>query len=113
LKNPQEIFRSLVKAGNEMAEANYQYKLLDDATKSILANLTVQTRTMHGIKSQAEAQSVALTASVYRDHLIACAEASRESERAKIMYYSTRSYADHCRTEAATERALATSGTTP
>ena len=105
MKAPQDIFKALLESGNEMAEQQYNYRLLDDATKSILAQLTLEAKEAEGVNSQAEAQSIALCSSTYRDHLTSCAEASRMAERAKIRYYSTKSYADHCRTAEASERA--------
>lgn len=105
MKPPEEIFRALLESGNDMAEQSYNYRLLDDATKSILAQLTLEAKAAEGVGSMAEAKDIALSASTYRDHLKACAEASRIAERAKIRYYSTKSYADHCRTAEASHRA--------
>jgi hypothetical protein len=109
--DPKTVYKSLVEAGNEMADRAYDYRLLDDATKSVLAQLTIDARGIPEVTSQAEALSIALTASIYRDHLSACAEASRIAERAKIAYFSTRSYADHCRTAEASSRAASGHGT--
>jgi hypothetical protein len=111
MKEPADIYRSLISTGNEMVDRAYDYRLLDDATKSVLAQLTIEAKQVEGVSSQAEALSIALTASTYRDHLKACAEASRIAERAKISYYSTRSYADHCRTAEASSRAASGHGT--
>jgi hypothetical protein len=111
MKEPADIYRSLISTGNEMCDLAYQYRLLDDSTKSVLAQLTIDARSIPEVTSQAEALSIALTASVYRDHLKACAEAHRLSERAKITYYSTKAYADHCRTAEASHRAAGAAAT--
>jgi hypothetical protein len=111
VKEPADVYKALVESGNDMCEQGYQYRLLDDATKSILAQLTIDARSIPEVTSQAEALSIALTASTYRDHLKACAEAHRLSERAKITYFSTRAYADHCRTAEASNRAASGHGT--
>ena len=111
MKPPEEIFRALLESGNDMAEHQYNYRLLDDATKSILAQLTLDAKKLEGVGSMAEAKDIALSTSTYRDHLKACAEASRMAERAKIRYFSTKTYADHCRTAEATERASMGSAT--
>jgi hypothetical protein len=111
MKEPVEIFKALIESGNEMADRAYEYRLLDDATKSVLAQLTIDARAIPEVGSQAEALSIALTASIYRDHLKSCAEASRIAERSKIKYFSTKSYADHCRTAEASHRAAMGSAT--
>ena len=111
MKEPGDIYKALVTAGDQMASDAYEYRLLDDATKSILAQLTNEARAVEGVSSQAEALSIALSASTYRDHLKACAEASRTSERSKIRYFSTRTYADHCQTAEASHRAAMKSAT--
>jgi hypothetical protein len=111
MKEPKEVFQALMESGNDMCEQGYQYRLLDDATKSILAQLTIEARGVEGVTSQAEALSIALCTHTYRDHIAACAEAHRLSERSKIRYYSTKSYADHCRTKEASERAAMHSAT--
>ena len=103
-KEPVDIYKALITTGNEMADRAYEYRLLDDATKSILAQLTLEAKSQENC-SMAEAKDIALSASRYREHRVACAEASRIAERAKIAYYSTKSYADHCRTAEATQRA--------
>jgi hypothetical protein len=111
MKAPADIYKALVKAGDKMSDDGYTYRLLDDATKSVLAQLSIEAKQIEGVNSQAEALSIALTANVYRDHLKACAEAHRIAEKSKIAYYATRSYADHCRTAEASSRAAAGSAT--
>ena len=106
MKDPQDIYKALVTSGDEMAETGYNYRLLDDATKSILAQLTIQAKGLEQC-SMAEAKDIALSANTYRDHLKACAEAHRMAERAKIRYYSQKTLSDHYRTQEATERAAA------
>lgn len=108
MKDPADIYRSLVTAGDQMADDAYNYRILEDSTKSILAQLTIEARAVAG--SQAEALSIALCDSTYRDHLKACAEASRISERSKIRYFAARTYSDHIRTAEASHRAAMTSG---
>ncbi len=110
MKNPQDIYKSLVTAGDQMAEDAYNYRLLDDSTKSILAQLTIEAKAVEGVTSMAEAKDIACSSSSYRDHLKACAEASREAERSKIRYFAARTYADHCRTAESSHRAAMTSG---
>lgn len=104
--DPIDIYKSLVKAGDEMADSHYEYRLLDDATKSILAQITMECKKSVA-SSMAEASQIALSSSTYRDHLAATAEAHRITERAKIRYYAQRALSDHYRTAEATARAAA------
>jgi hypothetical protein len=104
MKEPKEIYLALVKAGDAMAEDQYTYRLLDSSTKSVLAQLTIEAKNIEQC-SMAEATQIALSTNLYRDHLKACAEASRIAEKSKIGYYSTRAYSDHCRTAEASHRA--------
>jgi hypothetical protein len=108
MKPPEEIFRALLESGNDMADRSYEYRLLDDATKSVLAQITLEVHQAEGC-SMSQAKEMALACSDYRNHLKASAEASRIAERAKIRYYSTKSYADHCRTAEASNRAAMSS----
>jgi hypothetical protein len=111
MKEPRDVYIALVKAGEAMADNEYEYRLLNDATKSLLAQLTIEAKALEGVGSQAEAQSIALAANTYRDHLKACAEASRIAEKSKIAYYATRSYSDHVRTAEASHRAAMSNAT--
>jgi hypothetical protein len=105
MKNPIEIYQSMVKAGDEMADAEFQNRILNDSTKSVLAQLTIEARQVDGVSSQAEALSIALSASTYRDHIIACAEANRMAEKKKIRYYGQKTLSDLYRSEEASHRA--------
>ena len=104
MKAPADIYKALLEAGNQWADANYTWQVLDDATKPILAKNTLDAKHAEDC-SVAEAEKIGLSANMYRDHLQAVAIAKREALKAKIKYDSTRSYADHCRTQEASERA--------
>jgi len=104
VKNPEEIYKVLLESGNAMADAEYTYRVLNDSTKSVLAQLSLGAKNSQGC-SVAEANLIALTSSVYSDHLLATAEAARISERAKIRYYSSKTLSDLYRSQEASERA--------
>ena len=104
MKDPEQIYRVLLESGNDMADAEHTYRLLSDSTKSLLAQLSLEAKGSEGC-SVAEANLIALTASVYRDHLTATADASRIAERSKIRYYSSKTLSDLYRSKEATERA--------
>ena len=104
MKEPEEIYRILLESGNNMADAEHDFRLLSDSTKSLLAQITINVKTEQNC-SMAEAGSVALASSVYRDHLVATSEAHRLAEKAKILYYSSKTLSDLYRSKEATERA--------
>ena len=104
MTDPKTIYEALVTSGDLMADRVFDYRMLDDATKSILAQNTLMAKKAQNC-SMAEAKDIALTSSTYRQHLGACAEAGRAAEKAKIRYYSQKTLSDHYRTAEATERA--------
>jgi hypothetical protein len=104
MKDPETIYRILIETGNEMAEREHTYRLLGDATKSILAQLTIEAKNLENC-SMSEAKEIALCAHTYRDHLTVTAEAARMAERAKILYFSSKTLSDLYRSQEATERA--------
>lgn len=102
---PADVYTSLVERGNDMAEAEFQHQQLDDITKSILAQLTLEAKEVDGVGSMAEAKEIALSASAYRDHLYAVAVAREKATKAKVRYYATKALFDAKRTVEATQRA--------
>jgi hypothetical protein len=104
MKDPETIYRILIETGNEMAEREHTYRLLSDSTKSLLARFTLEAKNLENC-SMAEAKEHALCSSVYRDHLTATSEAHRIAERAKILYFSSKTLSDLYRSQEATERA--------
>jgi hypothetical protein len=102
--DPKQVYEKLTVAGNKMADSEYEYQVLSDASKSILATNTLLAKNLESC-SMAEATQIALSADQYRDHLKAVAEAKRLFSRAQIHYYSVRSFCDHSRTQEASNRA--------
>ena len=102
--NPDSIYRTLVETGNAMAQARYEYEVLDSQTKPILASLTLEAK---GIEqcSVAEATNIALSASVYREHLRSVAQARLAYGKADVRYKATESLFQAQRTVQASERA--------
>jgi hypothetical protein len=105
MKSPESIYRVLLESGNNMADLEHTYRLLSDATKSILAQLTIEAKNLENC-SMSEAKEIALCAHTYRDHLTATSEAHRMAERAKILYFSSKTLSDLYRSQEATERAI-------
>ena len=108
--NPDSIYRTLVETGNAQAQARYEYEVLDSQTKPILASLTLEAK---GIEqcSVAEATNIALSASVYREHVKAVAAARLAYGLAEVKYRSSEALFQAQRTLEASERAAMKSAT--
>ena len=67
MKPPEDIYRALVQSGDQMADDSYTYRLLDDSTKPLLAQLTIEAKVVAG--SMAEATQIALASPEYTQPL--------------------------------------------
>ena len=103
--DPNKVYQELRAAGMDWADKQATYRQLDDQSKSILAQITLEAKALPDVSSMAEAKDIALAASLYRDHLRAVAEALREALRAKVDYEARNSLFQARRTQEATERA--------
>ena len=101
---PEAVYRELLEAGNDWADAYGAYRLLDDVTKSLLAKETMAAK-YASASSMAEATTIALASSVYRDHLQSAGEAHTAANRAKVKYDSLKVLWEARRTAEASERA--------
>lgn len=108
---PNRIYQAFITSGNEWAEAQYAYQQLDDQSKSILAHLTLEAKDIEGVKSMAEASTIALAATEYRNHLSEVAKARLIYTKAKVAYDATKALFDAQRTLEASERAANRSAT--
>ena len=108
---PADVYKEFVKTGTAMANAKLVFRQLDDATKSLLASLTLEAKGVEGVKSMAEAKEIALAATAYRDHLKAVAQAEHGFLAAKVKYDATRALFDAQRTMEATHRAAGAAAT--
>jgi len=106
LIDADKLFHRLQELGEDWADKDAAYKALDDATKSVLAEQALQW-TEQG-KSAAEADTRARASQPYKDHLHALSEARRAANRARVNYENAKAWVDMKRTNASTERALAT-----
>ena len=84
--NPAKIYQTLVETGNAMAEARYEWEVLDGQTKPMLAQFTLEAKSVDGVSSMAEATQIALSASQYRSHLRSVAEARLAYGKAEVAH---------------------------
>lgn len=103
--NPEAIYKSYIQAGEAWADAHCTATQLEDQSKSILAQLTLEAKDIDGVNSMAEAKEIALSASGYRDHLRDAAEARRGANKAKVRWEAVQALFNAQRTVEATHRA--------
>lgn len=108
---PADVYKEFVRTGTAMAEAKLTFRQLDDATKSLLAQLTLEAKGVDGVNSVAEATQIALAASTYRDHLHAVSIAESNYLKAKVRYEAVQALFQAQRTMEATHRAAGAAAT--
>mgnify|MGYP001172536324 FL=1 len=101
---PESVYRQHLEAGNDWADKYGAYRLLDDITKSILAQESISAKRSEGC-SMAEAESIARSTSVYTDHLKSVSEAHTAANRAKVRYDAIKVLWEARRSQEASERA--------
>lgn len=98
--DPDKIYHELIEAGEEWADKKSAYQLLDDMTKSVLADIKI------GYPgSDAAKTSMAMADTKYHEHLQSLAKARRKYLFSQVKYDSIKALSDHRRTEQATRRA--------
>ena len=97
------LYHKLTEAGNEWADAQAAYNVLDDTKHTVLAKLTLSS----GATSVAAREVEARASEEFINHVKATQEAFAKSLKAKVKYDSMKIWIDLQRTAAANERALA------
>ena len=101
--DPEKIFHEVSTAGEAWANLKAAYELLDDVTKSVLADITANF--MDGKMSRAEAEMRALASGDYKTHLASVSAARKEWLRAQVKYDSLKLLADLRRSQESSRRA--------
>ena len=99
--DPNKIYAKLIEIGEIWADKKAAFQLLDDMTKTILAE---RISSMEG-GSMAERTEKARADKMYIAHLKGLGEARREYLVAEVKWKSVQMYADAKRTEQSTRRA--------
>ncbi len=97
---PNKIYHELMTAGEEYADKRAAYCVLDDMSKSILADAFID---IEG-GSAAERKEKALASELYLCHLRMLSVARRAFLLAQVKYDATKALADARRTEQSTKR---------
>lgn len=102
--DPDRIYDAVMKSGESWADFKATYEMLDDMTKTVLADLATDIKTGHKC-SNMEAETRAYTHERYKDHLAKLATARRDWLKAEVRYKSAVMLADLRRSEESTRRA--------
>lgn len=101
--DPDKTYLAVTKAGDEWADKKAAYELLDDLTKTMLAEITSDY--IPDESSRAAAEMRALASKRYKEHLAAVAAARREFLRAQVSYEGAKMLAGLRQTQESTRRA--------
>ena len=102
--DPDKIYAVVEKCGLDWADKKAAFEMLDDLTKTVLADITTDTMTGHKCsKSEAETRAYANTR--YKEHLTRLAAARREWLTAEVKWKSAVMLADLRRSEESSRRA--------
>lgn len=105
--DPEELYARLRAFGEKHADADAAYKLLDDVTKTVLAECEIEARKDEGNTTQAALERAGRTHPQYREHLAALGRARKAANRARVSYDTYQAYIELLRTQSANERAEA------
>jgi len=104
LMDADRIAQELSERGLAWADALAAADALEETKKSVLAELMVGS----GGKSAAEKEMLALAAPEFRQHIESMVAARRQANRARVRFDTYKAWIELSRTNASTERALAT-----
>ena len=104
--DPEAIATELSKRGMAWADANAAAEALEEAQKSVLAEVTNDYRP--DAKSMAEAETLARADERYTRHVKAMVEARRMANRARVAFDTYKAWLELKRSQVATERAAMT-----
>ena len=101
--NADEIYAKVLESGEKWADCKAAFQRLEDHTKTVLADLTTDIKTVHKC-GQGEAETRAYAHPLYKEHLITLAEARREWLRSEVRYKSLIMLSELRRSEESTRR---------
>lgn len=101
--DPDKTYTSLVKAGEDWADANAAADALEETKKSVLAKLMLES----GGKTNAEKEMLGLADERYTEFVNGMTEARRTANKLRVRYDSAKTLAELRRSQEATKRAEA------
>lgn len=101
--DPNRLYQKMVEAGNDWAEKQAAYQVLEDTRNTVLARMTQASQAPSVAAREIEARS----SIQYEEHIKASQQAQAEALKAKVKYEAIKVWIELTRTKAANERALA------
>ncbi|GIV86108.1 MAG: hypothetical protein KatS3mg054_0137 [Chloroflexus sp.] len=98
--DPHAIYARIMEIGTAWAEAQAAYDLLYETKKILVAKL----KQASGAKSDAAAETAALSDPAYEEHIQKLCKASEEANRLRVQYESLKVLVDLIRSKAALKR---------
>lgn len=101
---PKDVFKAFLETGSDWADKHGAAELLEGSLKSLKAQLTLEAKQAENC-SMAQAETIALCCSDYREAMAASVNARTEANKARVRYDATKAYWEAQRTAEASERA--------
>lgn len=99
--NANELYQRLVEAGDDWADKQAAYNVLEDTKSAVLSRLTLESQA-----ASVAAREVEAKASIeYSEHVIATQNAFKAALKAKVKYHAIQTWIDLARSQEATRRA--------
>ena len=98
-----ELYHKLTMAGNDWAEKQAAYNVLEDTKNAVLSKLMLNSKAPSVAAKEIEAKASA----EFTDHVKSTQDAMKAALKAKVNYEAIKIWIDLKRTEAANERVLA------
>ena len=96
-----ELYHKLTQAGDDWADKQAAYNVLDDTKNAVLAQLTLKSEAPSVAAREIEAKA----SKEYTDHVKKTQDAMKEALKAKVNYESIKIWIELKRSEEATRRA--------
>lgn len=98
-----ELYHKLTEAGNDWAEKQAAYNVLEDTKNAVLSKLMLNSKAPSVAAKEIEAKA----SEEFTDHVKSTQDAMKAALKAKVNYEAIKIWIDLKRTEAANERVLA------
>ena len=101
--DPNELYQKLTMHGDDWADKQAAYNILEDTKSAVLARLMLKSEATSVAAREVEAKA----SPEYQGHVETTQAAMKDALKAKVRYEAIRTWIDLKRTESANERALA------
>lgn len=98
--NPDKIYAKLLEAGNDWADKQASFNVLEDTKGAVLAKLTLSSQAPSVAAREVEAKA----SDTYANHVKDTQDAMKEALKAKVKYESMKVWVELMRSQEATRR---------